>query len=131
MNKQRRLTIQRRVVYEEVLSRCDHPTADQIYKSIHTTYPRISKSTVYRNLDILSKEGKINLISFPSGNRYDLTLEKHYHVICKNCGKVVDVDLPYVEELDKNVSSKSGFKITKHSMIFEGLCTECYKMKEK
>ena len=125
MKKLTRLTFQRKVVHEEVMSRCNHPTADQIYESIHINFPNITKSNVYRNLDILSKEGKNHLISIPGCNRYDVNISKHYNVACKKCGKVEDADISYMEEFDKKVSQKTGF--LKHSVIFEAVCLKCQK----
>ena len=125
MNKLTRLTFQRKVVHVEVKSRCDYPTADQIYELIQINFPNITKSNVYHNLDILSKEGKIHLISFPGCNRYDLNISKHYNVVCKKSGKVEDADISYMEEFDKKVSQKLDF--LKHSVIFETLCLKCQK----
>ena len=95
-------------------------------------YPNISKSTVYRNLDVLSQEGLLNRIVHKEGNRFDLTLNNHYHVYCKICHKLVDTGIPYNEDFDKKVAAETCFLIDKHSIVFEGICPECQeKMKGK
>lgn len=125
-----RSTKQRQIVYDEVLSRWDHPTADMIYESIHKAHPNLSKSTVYRNLDILAKEGKINRIVIPGGDRFDLTIEKHFHVHCKKCGKVIDTNTTYSQKVDKIVSEETGFLVENHNVVFEGICEECQKNRQ-
>lgn len=130
-NKQTRLTNQRTIVLNEVLNRCDHPTAEVIYESIHEKHPNISKSTVYRNLGILVEEGKISQIKIPHGDRFDLTTKKHYHVYCKECGKVIDADIEHHEDIDVVVSKKTGFAIENHNLVFEGICPECQKRLNK
>mgnify|MGYP003293880822 CR=1 FL=1 len=125
MNKSYRLTEQKKIVLDEVRSRFDHPTAEEIFNSVHANYPGISKSTVYRNLDVLSQEGLILRIKVTGGDHYDLTTKKHYHVICKKCHKVVDADIKYCESYDKEVEEQTGYSIDQHAMLFEGLCPDC------
>ena len=107
------------------MSRCDHPTADKIYENIHKKFPNISKSTVYRNLEILNDEGKINKIVIPNSNRFDLRLDDHYHIHCKICDCVEDVTLDYKSIYDKKISKETGFSILGHNMVFEGICPNC------
>lgn len=126
-NKNYRLTEQKKIVLEEVQSRYDHPTAEEIYLKIHEKYPGISKSTVYRNLDVLNQEGLIRRIKVVGGDHFDLTVKKHYHVICKNCHKVVDAEIEYRNDYDDEVAKQTGFTIDEHSLIFEGLCPDCKK----
>ena len=57
--KATRYSMQREIVLENVLSRKDHPTAEMIYEDVRETIPNISLGTVYRNLNLLSDEGKI------------------------------------------------------------------------
>ncbi len=123
----RRNTKQRDIVFNSVTSRCDHPTADEIYLEINKENPHISKGTVYRNLNILSKNGKISHIKVPGSDRFDLRLDNHYHIICTECGKVVDAPIEYEKEEDSIVSKSTGFEIKRHRTVFEGICPECKK----
>ena len=127
MNKQFRFTKQKRIIYEAVTSRCDHPSAEDIYNAIHIKYPSISKSTVYRNLDVLSEEGLIRRIKTPTFDRFDLTLNEHSHIVCKICHKMLDVNFIPSNNIDKLVSEETGFLIDSHQMIFEGICPSCLK----
>lgn len=127
MNNSFRLTKQKQIVLNEVKSRYDHPTADEIYESIHAKYPGISKSTVYRNLSVLNKEGLIRLVKVSGVAHFDLTLKNHMHVVCKCCHKVVDVGVSYNADYDKTVEEKTGFIIDEHNFMFEGICPECQR----
>lgn len=120
-----RKTKQRQLVYESVMSRCDHPTADMIYEAVRTKDKRISKGTVYRNLNILSEMGKITHVEVPGGDRFDSTIFPHYHIHCTGCGKVEDVDIKYNHQIDKKIASKYGYEIKGHDMVFDGLCPKC------
>ncbi len=121
----RKNTKQRNMVYEELNSRYDHPTPEELYYSIKPKYPKISIATVYRNLRILAEEGKIiEIKSDKNILRYDAKIEPHYHFKCTNCGAVLDLDISYNKELDEELNAK-GYKVNYHSTIFYGLCPNC------
>lgn len=126
-NIMRRNTKQRKLVLQAVQSRCDHPTAEQIYEDVHTADPKISHGTVYRNLNCLSDEGAICHVRVPGADRYDLRTDLHYHMFCIKCKKVIDAPYPYKEDLDTDTTRQSGFNIIRHRLVFEGICPECQK----
>ncbi len=121
----RRYTKQRRLVLQAVRSRCDHPTAEQIYEDAHTADPRISNGTVYRNLNCLAEDGEISHVRVPGADRYDLRTDLHYHMFCVKCKKVIDAPYSYKDFLDEETTRQSGFEIIRHRLIFEGICPEC------
>ena len=123
--KKQRHSRQRQAVLDAVTARCDHPTADQIYLDVRAKDNRISRGTVYRNLALLSKSGQITHVKVPTADRFDARLDRHYHLLCTNCGRVFDAPVPYPPEYDDQVSKETGFQISRHRMIFEGLCPEC------
>jgi Fe2+ or Zn2+ uptake regulation protein len=125
--KQHRETKQRQIILNAVRARNDHPTADQIYLDVRLVDDKISRGTVYRNLTSLSEEGIINHVKVPGADRYDYRTDFHYHMICTECGSVIDVDMPYDNESDKKIAEKSGFKVLRHRMVFEGICPQCQK----
>lgn len=116
---------QRQMILDAVMTRCDHPTADQIYLDVRAKDDKISRGTVYRNLGILSEKDEITNVKVPSADRYDSRLGRHYHIFCTGCGKVFDAPLKYREQYDEQIEKETGFKINRHRLIFEGLCTEC------
>ena len=126
-DKQMRDTKQRRLVYDAVMNRCDHPNADDIYMDVYAKDNKISKATVYRNLKVLSETGDILHVKVPGADRYDSMLDNHYHIICTVCGTVIDSPIDYNYESDSFVEGKTGFKINRHRTVFEGICPECLK----
>lgn len=121
----RRDTKQRQLILDAVRSRCDHPTADQIYDDIHAIDARISRGTVYRNLNLLCEEGAICHVRVPGADRYDLRVDLHCHIFCIGCKEVIDAPYPYRAYLDSEIAKKSGYKIIRHRLIFEGVCPVC------
>ena len=128
---QRRNSRQRDIILKAVKSRCDHPTADQIYMDVRREDDRISRGTVYRNLGFLTDSGDITNVWLPSADRYDLRSDRHYHLYCIRCGRVSDAPLTYHEEFDRQTEEKTGFRINRHRTVFEGLCSQCLAETEK
>lgn len=130
MNK--RNTIQRALVLEAVKKLQSHATADEICDVIVKEYPTISRGTVYRNLNLLSEMGEIRKIEIPGGaDRFDHLCQNHYHAKCIRCGRVFDVDMEYVADMEKNIKDAHGFEFTGHDIIFRGICSECNKSVHK
>lgn len=127
--KQQRNTRQRQIVLEAVRARCDHPTADQLFLDVRERDDKISRATVYRNLNLLAENGEVLHIKVPSADRFDLRADLHYHLFCTNCGAVSDVPLFYARDLDEVLSRKTGYSIIRHRTVFEGLCPACQKEK--
>lgn len=117
---------QRDAIVAFLKTRKDHPTADVVYQEIRNTIPNISLGTVYRNLAQLSERGDI--LRLPCDGKmdhFDADIRPHYHFICNNCGCVQDIDLPYKNVLDQCANEQFAGVITKHSLLFEGLCKAC------
>ena len=119
--KNTRYSFQREVIYNNVMSRKDHPTAEQIYEDVKKEIPNISLGTVYRNLNFLADEGKILKVDLEK-SVFDSTLEVHNHMLCEKCRRIVDVDVDF----DKvNFFDKIGNIITKADIRFTGICAQC------
>lgn len=103
-----------------------HPTASWVYDELRREYPRVALGTVYRNLKILVEEGAVKNVSFDEATeRFDANLSRHYHFICEKCGAVRDLDIPFDQSLEKEVSARTGFEIHNHRLDFYGLCGNC------
>ncbi len=122
----RRNTIQASLVLEAVKKLQCHATADEIYNEIVRDYPTISRGTVYRNLQRLCEMGEIRKREIPGGaDRFDHLCSDHYHVRCIKCGRVFDVDMEHIPDLEEHVRDAHGFSFTGHDIIFQGVCPEC------
>lgn len=127
----KRNTIQREIVRQAVLRLQSHPTADEVYKEVAKVHPTISRTTVYRDLRDLCEQGVISRLIIPgSPDRFDHLTGNHFHVRCMFCGRIEDVDIDYVEEHPEPtifVKDSHGFRITGHSIVFDGVCPDCDK----
>ena len=122
----KRNTIQSSLVLETVRKLQCHATADEVYNEIIKTYPTISRGTVYRNLQRLCETGEIRKREIPDGaDRFDHLCDDHYHIRCVKCGRVFDVDMEYIPNLEQSVRDAHGFSFTGHDIVFKGICPEC------
>lgn len=129
--KKQRSSKQRQKILDAVKARCDHPTADEIYLDVRAVDDKISRGTVYRNLGVLSENGEITNVKVTAAERYDLRTDRHYHILCTECGRVFDAPLSYDEQYDERIEKETGFKIDRHRLIFEGLCPNCIEKNKK
>ena len=122
------LTVQRRVILENLIGREDHPTADLVFDQVSGRLPGLSRTTVYRVLETLVGVGVIHKAShFGSAARYDPNTERHHHLTCLSCHKVVDVEDSAVRPLAPPKSGARGFEIKDYSVSFQGTCPDCLK----
>lgn len=119
-------TIQRSLVLDAVNRLKSHATADEVYAEVAATHPNISKATVYRNLNLLSEMGMIRKLEISGGaDRFDHICKEHCHVKCEKCGRVFDIDIPYIDGLDNRVENRNGFELTGYDILFRGICPGC------
>ena len=125
-NLNQRMTRQKQLIMDIMENNYTHPTADEIYFAARTEDSRISRGTVYRNLNQMSEAGIIKKVSTPFGSdHFDSTLDSHYHFLCRKCQRVFDTDCPYSEFFDRQENSMEGFRVEEHRLIFIGLCPGC------
>ena len=117
---------QREKIYQVLTKTVAHPTAEWVHEQVRSQIPRISLGTVYRNLHILTAQGKIQELDFGQGlHRYDATVDQHYHFVCERCGVVRDLEVPPQQDLHDRVRDMVPGKITNHRLDFFGVCTDC------
>lgn len=120
------LTIQRRVILEELAGRCDHPTADQMYEAVTTRNPGISRTTVYRVLDTFVQLGVARKVSNPEAKaRYDADTRRHHHLVCSVCNKVEDFSTEELDRITLPLEIGDGFAVADYSLTVTGLCAGC------
>lgn len=122
---------QREAILRFVKGTSSHPTANHVYEEMRKEIPNISLGTVYRNLKLLKREGKISELDIAdSKSRFDSNPHNHYHFRCERCGRVFDVDEPVNKKIDKRIAQKTGFKVSHHILEFRGLCKDCQSSNE-
>jgi len=121
-----RMTKQRRIIIEELKKLTSHPTAEQLYQIVRERLPKISLGTVYRNLDLLSKNSEILKLDIDKDQaRYDAEIREHYHVSCIRCGKIGDIFNIPKTNIEKEISKLTDFTIVDYTPEFKGICPEC------
>jgi len=118
---------QREIILEVIKKNRIHPTAEEIYNLVIKEEPTISKSTVYRNINILVEQGNIIKITMGIGpDRYDYMHEQHYHAICKKCGNVYDFLYNFqLEDISNIIKKQTGNKFEINNITIDGICEEC------
>ncbi len=126
-----RNTIQRAFTLKAVKRLKNHPTVEEIYEEVAKECPTISKGTVYRNLKELAEHGDLYDVEIPGGaSHFDHNCKDHYHARCIKCGRVIDVDLPYMYDLIDQIKDKQGFEFTGYDLVFKGVCAKCAQCRE-
>ncbi|MEF3280607.1 MAG: transcriptional repressor [Elusimicrobiota bacterium] len=135
-----RLTLPRKIIVDFFHSEKGHFTAEEVFEKLAKKYPGIGKATVYRTLSALYMAGVLNKYDFIKDKTlYELScghegIKHHHHIVCSNCGKIVEYDnfmdeeKAFFDKLEKTLSSIYGFKIRGHSLYFYGLCKDCKKL---
>ena len=124
-----KLTPQRRVVIQTIISSQDHLTPTAMYKKLHREHPTIGLVTIYRTLEILTKLKLIcELHAGGSCRSYAISSPgHHHHIICSNCGTVVNFTGYDLSRLEQRLCQETGFEVAGHLLEFIGLCQACQK----
>ncbi len=103
-----------------------HMSAEDIYKVLLDTGEEIGLATIYRVLTQFEGAGLVIRHHFETGQAvFELESGKHHdHIICMQCGKIVEFMDESIEEKQKQVADKNGFSISDHSLIIYGVCTK-------
>jgi Fe2+ or Zn2+ uptake regulation protein len=120
------VTAQRLAVLRAVSGR-SHSTADIIASDVRSEIGTISRQAVYNVLGVLAEKGLIRRIQ-PAGSPAlyeDRVSDNHHHIICRTCGKTVDVDCAVGETPCLSAHDDSGFEIDEAEIVFWGTCPEC------
>src|SRR4030043_1664650 len=127
-------TRQREEVLNVFLNSSGHKSLAQIYAQVAKTNPKIGYTTVYRTLKLLTRLGLATQRKFADGEtRYEPTSEgtHHDHLICLDCGKIIEFEDPTLEALQKGIAQRYRFKISHHLMELYGRCGECRRRKRR
>ena len=120
------MTRQRRVILQKLQQVKTHPSAEEVYEIVRQELPRISLGTVYRNLETLVQSGEIQRLEHcGTTRRFDGNTNNHYHIRCVRCGRVDDVEIDPVQELDDQVRHTTDYQVIGHQLEFLGFCRDC------
>ncbi|MDC9590212.1 ferric iron uptake transcriptional regulator [Xenorhabdus sp. XENO-10] len=110
---------------------CHHVSAEDLYKKLIDIGEEIGLATVYRVLNQFDDAGIVTRHNFEGGKSvFELTQQHHHdHLICLDCGKVIEFSDEFIEERQKNIADRYGIKLSNHSLYLYGHCTvgDCRK----
>ncbi|MBI4281864.1 MAG: transcriptional repressor [Chloroflexi bacterium] len=122
-----RLTPQRMMVLQAIAESRGHVTAEAIHQQAVKTYPYLDIATVYRILHLLKELHLVTEIDLAGGSaRYEVAvLNKHHHMVCRECGRTFDLSTSYLEELRTRLIKEFGFEPDLEHFAIGGLCAGC------
>ena len=122
IEKNMRMTDQRRVVARVLSGADDHPDVEELYRRAHAVDPHISIATVYRTVRLFEEAGIIERHDFRDGrSRYEEASEEHHdHLIDMKTGKVIEFVDPEIEALQKKIAERLGYKLIDHRLELYG-----------
>ena len=122
-----KITPARLAVINTVLAEGQHRNAADILRQAQALHPHTSRATVYRTLELLTELGIVRPIYVgENGPTYIRAEGGHHHLVCAQCGKIVDFDQCGADSLGRELEARFGFHIHSHRLEFYGLCAECY-----
>ena len=123
-----KITKQRRVVLNVFLECKDHVSVEELYSIVSEQEPKIGLATIYRTLALLTKSGLALEMDFGDGQkRYESSFMSahHDHMVCTECGKIIEFNHPLIEKYQEEIAIQNGFKITSHKLDLFGHCSDC------
>lgn len=122
-----RNTRQRRAVAAVVEGLESFSSSQEVHQILLAQGAKVGLSTVYRNLQALAEAGAIDSLRNPDG---EVLYRKcggshHHHLVCRNCGRAVEISLPSVERWSVRAAEEHGFTDVTHTVEIFGLCPEC------
>jgi Fe2+ or Zn2+ uptake regulation protein len=121
----KRVTPQRRLIYQTLINKANHPKAEDVYEEVRAIIPDISLATVYKALSDLVDMGELLEIKYQGEqSRFDPMVTPHSHLICTGCGSIKNVTQSLLIP-EPDFSEKGEFNIKKSEIIYWGLCVAC------
>jgi Fur family transcriptional regulator, ferric uptake regulator len=127
-----RSTEQRRLIIDTFFEVHEHITIDSLLKLVRAVDARVGYATVYRTMKLLSESGVVQEHKFGDGfTRYELSDEDahHDHLVCLECGKIIEFEEPQIEALQEKIAKRYGFLVRAHKHEMYGVCADCQKPK--
>ena len=121
-----RVTPQREMILDAI-TELGHATPDEVYALIHERSPAVNLSTVYRTLEVLQEMGLIRHthLSDRAPTYHAVDGHAHFHLVCRNCGRVTSVDPHVADSMLARLVAEHGFVADVGHLSVFGACQEC------
>jgi Fur family ferric uptake transcriptional regulator len=128
-----KVTDQRMVILQEILSGADHVTAQAVFENVKHKNSEIGFATVYRFLRTLTDHkilSEVRVQGLPA--RYEWANKEHHdHISCTSCGKINEFENDEIELLQKQIAKSLGYDLTNHIMELYGVCSDCQRAEKE
>ncbi len=126
-------TTQRSVVFDILAENKDqHLSTEEIYELVKAKNPHMGIATIYRTLQLFEEIGLVYKHNFDDGcSRYEILspdsneVHQHHHLVCKKCGKIIEVKEDLMNTLEDIIEKQYNFEILNHVVKFTGICSQC------
>jgi Fur family ferric uptake transcriptional regulator len=125
---EQRMTRQRLAVGNALDSLDDFVSTQELYRLLHERGDSVSLATTYRILQSMAEDGQVDVLRSGDGEavyRRCAVEHHHHHLLCRNCGKAVEIEAPAVERWAARVAQEHGFTEVAHTVEMFGLCPDC------
>ena len=122
-----RPTRQRRAVTEAIASFDDFRSAQEIHELLGERGEAVGLATVYRTLQRLADAGEVDRLLSEDGEAIYRACSRthHHHLVCRGCGRTVEVEGPAVERWTRSIAAEHGFEQVSHTLEIFGTCPSC------
>ena len=124
-----RMTKQRQAVLDELTRVTDFRSAQQIFEDLHSQGHRVGLATVYRSLQGLAEDGRVDTLRSSDGEslyRSCTSNHHHHHLVCRECGFTEEIVQSQIESWVTRVAQAHGFTGVEHSLELFGTCSTCH-----
>lgn len=128
-NSGMRWTRQRQLIYDQVCAENGHYTAEEIHCKLMAKDINAGLSTIYRTLQLLEDRNLIKRVPLGGDTAvYESCIgpdHGHHHMYCTSCGKMQEIHVDMLDDIEKLLKTKYDFHVTGHTVLFSGLCRNC------
>nr|WP_275586623.1 Fur family transcriptional regulator [Arcanobacterium phocisimile] len=124
-----RMTKQREAIWELLRTENNFLSAQEVHDLLENSGESIGLATVYRNLQALATNGYVDVLRLENSEtqlfRFCGEAVHHHHMVCRSCGKTIEISGANIEKWADGVAAEHGFTRVSHSFEIFGLCAEC------
>ena len=123
----RRPTRQRAAVEALLVDIDDFNSAQNLHARLRAQGQAVGLATVYRTLQAMATDGEVDMLRTVDGEAVyrRCSTGHHHHLVCRSCGRTVEVEGPAVESWADKVSAEHGFSDVQHTLEIIGTCSDC------
>jgi Fur family ferric uptake transcriptional regulator len=127
-------TAQRDLILDVFLNTEEHVSSEDLYQLVKVKDPTVGFTTVYRTLKLFIESGLARELEFHDGRmlyEHEYKHKHHDHLICTQCGKLIEFYDEQIEALQDEIVRRYQFKPLRHSHRIFGICSECQQAEKQ